>query len=534
MSTSLKYRSLFIAVIIIIAGLYITPSVITDLPAWLTKILPSKQIRYGLDLQGGMHLVLEVQSDVAVQSALGRTAQDIKEILKEDKIPYLAVKPIENKKIFIRLARSDDQKAFESILTEKLDIINIQKLAARGNGLEGWLELTHEEITRIKKSALEQSLEVIRNRVDEFGVSEPEIIPQGENRILVQLPGVNDPDRAKGLIGKTALLEFKLVDDTGDINSALKNGPPMGDEILYKEIRKDRSGKLISREPFLIKKHTMMTGEYITNALVRISHEDNTPYVVLKFDNRGAKLFKRLTGSHVRERLAIILDNKVHSAPVINEEIGGGEASITGRFTMDEASDLAIALRAGALPAPVKILEERTVGPSLGRDSIEKGFFSILIGGICVIMFMAFYYRIAGIIADIALVLNILLIMAGLALFGATLTLPGIAGIILTIGMAVDANVIIFERIREEVRLGKTPINATDAGFSKAFLTIVDANVTTLIVALVLFEFGTGPVKGFAVTLSIGIIASMFTAIMVSRVIFDYYFRICKPKELII
>jgi preprotein translocase subunit SecD len=272
-----------------------------------------------------------------------------------------------------------------------------------------------------------------------------------------------------------------------------------------------------------VNKRTYLTGEYLTDARVQIDSQFSEPYVSIDFDKKGGRLFERITEANVKKRLAIVLDNRVYSAPVIQEKISGGRARITGNFTTEDARDLAIVLRAGALPAPVEILEERTVGPSLGHDSIEKGLLSMWVGGLLVVLFILFYYKGAGLVANIALGLNIVLIAAGLAFFQATLTLPGIAGIILTIGMAVDANVIIFERIREEIRLGKTPRAAVDGGYGKATLTILDANVTTLIAALVLFQFGTGPVKGFAVTLSIGILASLFTAIVVTRLIFDYF-----------
>jgi preprotein translocase subunit SecD len=288
----------------------------------------------------------------------------------------------------------------------------------------------------------------------------------------------------------------------------------------------------VSRTAYLLKDRTLLTGEFLTNAEVRIDSQFNRPYVALSFDDRGGKLFERITGENVKKRLAIVLDGNVYSAPVIQDRISGGNAVIEGQFTMEEAKDLAVVLRAGSLPAPVKILEERTVGPSLGKDSIRKGLLSMAVGGVFVVAFMVIYYGGSGIIADLALVLNIVLIMAGLAAFGATLTLPGIAGIILTIGMAVDANVLIFERIREELRLGKTPRAALDSGYSKATITILDANVTTLIAAVVLLQFGTGPVRGFAITLSLGIAASMFTAIFGSRLLFDYLLQKKRMKTL--
>jgi len=367
--------------------------------------------------------------------------------------------------------------------------------------------------------AVDQAVETITNRIDQFGVAEPDIRPQGRDRILVQLPGIKDPKRAVDIIGKTALLEFKLVDEDNSLEEALKGTIPPGDEILYQIKGEPGSQKKI---PFLLKKRAVLTGEYLTDARVRIDSQYSEPYVSISFDSRGARLFEQITGANIKKRLAIVLDSAVNSAPVIQDKISGGRAQITGRFTMEEARDLAIVLRAGALPAPVKIIEERTVGPSLGKDSIDNGLKSMITGGLIVILFMVFYYRFAGILADVALFLNIIFIAAGLAFFGATLTLPGIAGIILIIGMAIDANVLIFERVREELRLGKTPRAAVDGGYSKALVTILDANITTLIAALVLFQFGTGPVKGFAVTLSMGIIASLFTALFVTRVIFDY------------
>jgi preprotein translocase subunit SecD len=362
-------------------------------------------------------------------------------------------------------------------------------------------------------------------------VAEPDIRRQGDKRILIQLPGIQDTQRAKDLIGKTALLEFKLLDETNDVNAALKGTIPRGSEILY-QVTEDPETNRITKNPYLIKKRTLLTGANLTDARVQIDSQYGDPYVSLSFDKKGGRIFGKITGENVNKRLAIVLDDRVYSAPVIQEKITGGQARITGSFTTEEANDLAIALRAGALPAPVIYLEERTVGPSLGADSIRKGLISMLIGGVLVVLFMIIYYKGAGIIANIALILNIILIAAGLAGFQATLTLPGIAAIILTIGMAVDANVLIFERVREELKLGKTPRAAVEAGYDRASLTILDANVTTLIAALVLFQFGTGPVKGFAVALSLGVIASLFTALIMSRLIFDYFLMNRRVKRL--
>ena len=338
---------------------------------------------------------------------------------------------------------------------------------------------------------------------------------------MVQLPGIKDTRRAIDLIGKTALLEFKLVNDQFDPTKI--SVAELGDnlEVLYEQARDPETNAIISKRPYVIEKKSLMTGEYISNASVRFNSQFGEPYVSLEFNSQGGKLFGKLTGEHVKRRLAIILDNNVYSAPVIQEQISGGQAQVSGRFTAKEAHDLAIVLRAGALPAPIKILEQRTVGPSLGRDSIRNGFVSMVVGFLLVVAFMVVYYRLSGLVANLALVLNLLFIMSILALAQAALTLPGIAGIVLTIGMAVDANVLIFERIREELRLGKTPRAALDGGYGKAFLTIMDANITTLIAAIVLFQYGTGPIKGFAVTLSIGIVSSLYTAIFVTRLVFD-------------
>jgi len=313
--------------------------------------------------------------------------------------------------------------------------------------------------------------------------------------------------------------------------AAEKGAVPPGSQLLY-QVRRDSETQRELKTPFLIKKRSLLTGAYLTDARVQIDSQYNEPYVSINFDKKGARIFERITEENVKKRLAIVLDNRVYSAPVIQEKIGGGEARITGSFAMEDARDLAIVLRAGALPAPVNVLEERTVGPSLGSDSIRKGLMSMCVGAILVLLFMIIYYKGSGLIADFALFLNIVLIAGGLAAFQATLTLPGIAGIILTIGMAVDANVLIFERIREEMGLGKTPHASVSAGYDRATLTILDANVTTLIAALVLFQFGTGPVKGFAVTLSLGVFSSLFTALVVTRIIFDYLLLNRKVKAL--
>lgn len=523
MTKNLSWRGAIAALLILVAFIYLVPSLGETLPNWWSSLLPREKIHYGLDLQGGMHLVLGVEVDKAVESSLERTLEELRQDLRKEKIRYLEIAREGTKGITLDLMRGEDRQKLKDLIESQLPGFSIGPGPRRAEGVSLMLTLTDKARDRIRKMAAEQALETIRNRIDQFGVSEPDIRPQGDYGILIQLPGIKDPDRAIQLIGKTALLEFKLVDEENNVEAALKGNVPPGDEILYQVVT-DKATGAKRKIPYLLKRRTLLTGEYLTDARVQIDRQFSEPYVSLTFDARGARLFERITGANIEKRLAIVLDNNVYSAPVIRDKISGGRAQITGSFTMDEARDLAIVLRAGALPAPVKILEERTVGPSLGRDSIHKGFNSMVIGGLLVIGFMILYYGLSGVIADIALLLNILFIMAGLAFFGATLTLPGIAGIILTIGMAVDANVLIFERIREELRLGKPPRAAIDSGYGKALVTILDANVTTFIAALVLFQFGTGPIRGFAVTLSIGLIASFITAVFMTRIIFDYLF----------
>ncbi len=364
---------------------------------------------------------------------------------------------------------------------------------------------------KAKGDATLRAIEILRNRIDQFGVSEPSIQEQGTDRIVVQLPGVTDRKRALDLIGKTALLEFKLVsDDSQKIKDAMSGNVPEG----HKLYRSEEGGEL------LLEEKTALTGKYITDAQVGFG-QYNEPDVSLEFNSEGAKLFSDLTGANVNRRLAIVLDDKVQSAPVINEQIPSGRAQISGHFTIEEASDLAIALRAGALPCPILIEEERSVGASLGKDSVEQGIRATVFGFSCVIAFMAVYYLFAGIVANLALLLNILIIFAALSYFHATLTLPGIAGIVLTIGMAVDTNVLVFERIREELALKKPMSASLVAGYKKAFVTILDSNLTTLITAIILYNLGSGPVRGFALTLAVGIMASMFTGIFVTRTLFD-------------
>jgi len=521
---SLSWRLAIVLAMTVVAIVYI-------LPTFKPGLWPNKKINLGLDLQGGMHLVLEVDTEKAVESTVERISHELKSSLRKARVRGVVAERIENVKISVKIKNQDNIEQFDKILDDEFGELRILSRNTDNGVLNVMMDIPDKEAERIQTMAVAQALETIRNRIDQFGVSEPDIRIQGEKRILIQLPGVKDTKRAKDLIGKTALLEFKLLDETADPAAAEKGNVPPGTQLLY-QVKEDRETNRTIKTPFLVKKRSLLTGAYLTDAKVEIDSQYNEPYVSITFDRKGARIFDKITGDNVKKRLAIVLDNRVYSAPVIQERISGGEARITGNFTDTEARDLAIILRAGALPAPVKILEERSVGPSLGSDSIRKGLISMVFGGVLVILFMVVYYKFSGIIADFALGMNILLIAAGLAGFQATLTLPGIAGIILTIGMAVDANVLIFERIREEVRMGKTPHAAVSAGYDRATLTILDANVTTLIAALVLFQFGTGPIKGFAVTLSLGVISSLFTALVMTRLIFDYLLLKRKMKTL--
>ncbi|MCX5852620.1 MAG: protein translocase subunit SecD [Deltaproteobacteria bacterium] len=519
---NIQVRVIITAVVLLLAIFFLIPSLTDNLPEFWKKNLPTDKLHLGLDLQGGMHLVLEVQAAKAVESSVERLTNDLKDLLMTKRVRFRELERTGDNAIRITLADKDAVNMFLKVIDEQYPYLETKSSESSGEMETYHLAINQKQVETIEKSAIEQSLETIRNRIDQFGVSEPEIIPEGKDRIVVQLPGVRDPQRAINLIGKTALLEFKMVDDEHNLDEALRGNIPTGDIVLYGDKVDNQTGAK-RKIPYLLKEKTLLTGQSLENAKVAISNRFGEAYVAIKFDAQGARDFDRITGENVKKRLAIVLDGVVHSAPVIQERISGGNAQITGSFTTEEARDLAIVLRAGALPAPVLILEQRTVGPSLGQDSIEKGFLSMIIGSILVFGFMVVYYKYSGIVADCALILNVILLMGALAAFKATLTLPGIAGIVLTTGMAVDANVLIYERIREELRLGKSTRAAIEAGYGRAFLTIIDTHVTNLIGAAVLFQFGTGAVKGFAVTLTLGIIISLFTTVFATRIVFDYF-----------
>ncbi|MBW6511902.1 MAG: protein translocase subunit SecD [Desulfuromonadaceae bacterium] len=530
MSTNTKWRGLLIFFCLLLSLVSLAPTFVgASLPGFWTKLFDP--IRLGLDLQGGMHLVLGVDVDKAVESRVDGLIDQAESQLREKDIIFKRIERQSGDRLAITVYDDAAGAEVDALMNENFPNLEALTVPVSGGYIEKQYRLGDQEIEEVRDYAVRQALETLRNRVDEFGVSEPTLQRQSGNRILIQLPGVKDPERAIALLGKTARLEFKMVVEDGNIAEALKGNLPPGVLLLYEKNVDARTGAT-SETPLLVEQKTALTGDLLSDAQVRIDTRFNDPYVSIDFNPVGAKRFDQLTAASVGRRMAIVLDDTVYSAPVIRERISGGSAQISGSFTEQEATDLAIVLRAGSLPAPVKILEDRTVGPSLGRDSIRQGIISVMIGGVLVIVAMLIYYKLSGLVANVALILNLFFILALLSILGATLTLPGIAGIVLTVGMAVDANVLIFERIREEVRVGKTARAALDAGFSKAFLTIIDANVTTLIAALVLFQFGTGPVKGFAVTLSIGIVASLFTAIFVSRTIFDYFLNRQQIKQL--
>jgi len=520
MLSSLKWRFILYAAISVFAILLLLPTLTSQLPQWFNKVIPAEKIHLGLDLQGGMHLLLEVEAQKAVESYVERIKSNLGDDLKEAKIPVGKLEREKDNQILLEI--SGEKEKWEKILSQRYPMMPELSSSPLEKGI--WrvtLVLDSKEAEQIKKNATDQALETIRNRIDQFGVSEPEITLQGTDRLLIQLPGIKDPQRAINLIGRTALLEFKLLDEEGDIEAALKGKIPEGDILLYQRSVDPKTGG-VKKIPYLLKERTLMTGEYLKDARVALDSQFHEPYVALEFDDVGGKLFEQITGANVKKRLAIILDDNVYSAPVIQERIPGGRAQITGRFDTKEASDLAIVLRAGALPAPVKIIEQRTVGPSLGQDSIHQGIISTVVSAALVALFMIFYYRLSGVVADVALTLNIVLTMGTLALFRATLTLPGIAGLVLSVGMAVDANILIHERMKEELRWGKTVRAAIDQGYHRAFSAIIDSNLTTLIAGVLLYQFGTGPVKGFAVTLCIGILANIFTAVYITRWMFDF------------
>ncbi|MCL4112734.1 UNVERIFIED_CONTAM: hypothetical protein GTU68_021752 [Idotea baltica] len=480
-------------------------------PQWLRSLSP---MNLGLDLRGGVHFLMEVDMKSALDKALTRNSEEFRSFLRTNDIKYLGVKRVgDSLLVQFKTEELRDQARAELKREYRNQIDFEDSVTDKGAALKG--TLTELNINNTKRFALQQNITTLRKRVNELGVAEPVIQQQGLERIVVQLPGVQDPTIAKEILGTTATLEFRLVDEGNNAFTAQSTGRiPPGDKLFF-----ERNGS-----PILLKSRVMLTGDYITDASAGFGQEDQRPNVSIVLDGKGGKLFAKATGANIQKLMAVVfIEHKTRE--VINvariQDTLSNRFQITGLDNPQESSQLALLLRAGALAAPVYIVEERTIGPSLGADNIEAGFKSVVIGFILVLIFMAIYYRVFGLVANVALTLNLVLIVAVLSMLQATLTLPGIAGIVLTVGMAVDANVLIYERIKEELRNGLTPQAAINSGYEKAFSTIADANITTLIAAIVLFGMGTGPIKGFAITLAIGIVSSMFTAIMGTRAVIN-------------
>jgi len=511
------WRISLIGIFVLLSFFYLTPTLVTTLPSWWKGLLPKDKIHLGLDLQGGTHLVLEVDTQKAVEGTLDIVATDLEDTLNSKNLRFKRIVRSASDKVSVVLYEKGTAESVQKLLKDKYPGYEQSPAHDDGGFVALELRINDKDAQDRKDKAVQQALETIRNRIDQFGVSEPTIQREGINHIVVQLPGIKDPQRAIDLIGKTARLEFKMVRE--DIAPSSASIPE--DAELLKERIVDQTTGAVNEVPYVLQRKSLITGDLLTDAQVRIDSQFNQPYVAIEFNSLGAKLFDQATAANVGKRFAIVLDNNIYSAPVIRERISGGSAQISGSFTEKTAADLAIILRAGALPAPVKIIQNVTVGPSLGQDSINKGLYAGLIGVLLVIVFMTVYYKLSGLVANWGMVLNVVYLMGALAALGATLTLPGIAAIVLLIGMSVDSNVLIFERIREELKLGKTPKAALDSGYDKAFMTIMDSHITTLITAAVLFQFGTGPVKGFAVSLSLGVIINLFTSLIGTKVIFD-------------
>ncbi len=494
---------------LLVASLIVIVPTFAAVPSWW----PWKQpVRLGLDLQGGTHLLYQVEIDQALDSTVERISRDVERELREANVGAFTVDR-SGRTLQIRLSNRDKRSEVRRLLEERFTNLTITDSAGT-DAPDLTLELRPAEVLRIRDGAVDQALDIMRNRIDQFGVAEPTLQAQGDDQIVVQLPGIQDPQRAKDLIGRTALLEFKLLAEGPQAGTIQSPGP--GVQVLPGQ------GDGGGRTQYLVEKRPIMTGEVITDARVQPGSATEGMAVDFVLDGRGAKLFGDATTAHVRRRLAIVLDGFVQSAPEIREPITGGRGQITGRFDIAEAQDLANVLRNGALPAPLKLLEERTVGPSLGKDSIRQGSMSLVVGTLLVWVFMAVYYRGGGLITDLALLLNVLLLVAAFAVFGFTLTLPGLAGLVLTVGMAVDANILILERMREELRFGKTARAAIEAGYDRAWSAILDSNVTLFLSGVIMFQFGSGPVRGFAVTMCVGIITTLVTSVFATRVAYDW------------
>jgi len=476
-----------------------------------------KKINLGLDLQGGSYLLLEINSDTLIQEKIQDKVIPIKKLLKENNINYSNFK-INNQSLSVNISDLDKfdllfNSRKNNLVNPYIDNYRSFELAYKKISSDK-VEISFSKfgLLAINNSALKQSIEIVRRRIDDVGTKEPTILQRGEKRILIELPGLKDPERIKALLGKTAQLNFRLVSENSEFGT---------DKLLSE-----------NGEELNVSKRIIMSGENLIDAQPNINNQNNAPTVSFTLDRLGAQKFGRATTDNVGKRLAIVLDGEIVSAPSINEAITSGNGMISGNFSFQEVTDLALLLRSGALPTPLLVVEERTVGPDLGEDSIKSGSISLIVGFVLVILFMFYKYKIFGLIANIALIANLLMLIGILTILEATLTLPGIAGIILTVGMAVDANVLIFERIREELKTEKSIIHAFDTGYAKAKITVLDANITTLIAAIILFAFGSGPIKGFAITLGIGIITTLFTAYFLARHLTSLIVLNTKNKEI--
>ncbi len=526
MTKDLAWRMSLVFAFTFLSLFFLTPTLFTQLPGWWKGYMPKDKISLGLDLQGGTHLVLEVETQKALEGYLDLIAGDLEETVRSQNIHMKKISREGIDKVQVVLYDKSSAEAVRNLIVKKYPDFEATSTIEKDGFVNMSINLNEKAAQDKKDKSVAQALETIRNRIDQFGVSEPAIQREGINHIVIQLPGIKDANRAIELIGKTARLEFKLVHEGASSEAA-----PEDTEILM-EKRVNSSTGSVTETPLVINKKAIITGDLLTGAQVRIDSQFNKPYVSIDFNSTGARLFDQITATNIGKRFAIILDNTVYSAPVIQERISGGSAQISGSFDEKEAADLAIVLRAGSLPAPVKIIQNVTVGPSLGQDSINKGLLASVVGVALVAVFMMLYYRLSGLVANIGMVLNVVYLLGALAALGATLTLPGIAAIVLLIGMSVDSNVLIFERVKEEIKLGKSAWTSLNAGYDKAFMTIMDSHVTTLITAAVLFQFGTGPVKGFAVSLSLGIIINLFTSLLATKAVFDVVFNRFKVKTL--
>jgi preprotein translocase subunit SecD len=529
-----KFKTIAIIVVVLFGCLLAVPNLMTapqreslarSIPSWVPSwIVPTRAVTLGLDLQGGSHVLLEVDVADLLRGQVIQLRDDVRRALRETKVaPAGGIQTVQ-RGVQLRVAEAADRERLLPRLRELSQPISNAILGQTGvrnidlvEGADGLIQLVYTEqgvADRVRRAG-EQAIEVLRRRVDALGTTEPNIQRQGVDRILVQVPGLQDPQRLKDILGQTAKLQFRMVSDssTGDVDMLPS---------------RDAGG-----QPVPVERRVIVDGEDLTDAQPAFDQRTNEPIVNFRFNVRGAQRFGQFTTENVGRALAIVLDNEVISAPRIIQPITGGSGQISGRFTVPQANDLSVLLRAGALPARLTIVEERTVGPGLGQDSINAGIYAAGIGSVLVIISMVLAYGFFGVIATIALTANVAIIFGLLSALGATLTLPGIAGIVLTIGMAVDSNVLIYERIREEERMGRSAASSLDSGFSRALTTIIDANLTTLIAAAVLFFLGTGPVKGFAVTLSLGVITTVFTAYTLTRLMVATWFRVTRPKRIV-